>query len=125
MNEDTYNYDEDKEEKEYEIVKDEISQIASNMNNTSADPADLRDIFLTAEREYVYSLLGDEKLRSTISELNEHSSDALFDEAKWIIDGVENGLFSDEEMESVEARLIVILAAIRDLVLVKTRTLRR
>jgi len=106
-----------------DYIEEIISSITSRNDNISADAENLRDAFLTAEKEYVAQLLKEYEMRELISFCNENSSDTLFQAAKEIVENVENGLIPEEKMESVEKKLIVLLAAIKDKVLIKELTL--
>ncbi len=88
-------------------------------NNMSAEASYLRDTFLTAEKEYVLFLLKDKKIRNLIGELNKYDGKELFRTAQKLVNDVEMGLIPEEQMETVEKQLIVLLAAIRDLTLRK------
>ena len=125
MDEEVYSKREDNdaiEEAKYQYIKEEISNITGNMNNIDEDPAYLRDIFLKTESDYVHSLIQDYSMQGLIAEINEYSSDELFKVAQGIVDSVENGEVPEEQMEQVEKKLIVVLAAIKDLIHVRVKT---
>ena len=89
-------------------------------DNTNSEVAHLRDVYLEAERDYVKYLMQFDEIRKWIYSLNkEYKPNYLFQIAQDLIDRVESGEFSDAEMEKVEIKLIVLLAAIRDKVLLK------
>lgn len=100
-------------------MKDTISMFASNRDNFSDEAAHLRDTYLGAEREYVAELLKDEGMQELIGQVNQMPSDVLFESAKKMVDAVEMGTVPEEQMGLVEKRLIVMLAAIQDRVLLK------
>ena len=82
--------------------------------------AHLRDTFLIAEKDYILKLMKIPEWCRIVREVNETTDcDMLFEQAKKLVDGVENGMFTDEEMPSVETRLTILLAAIQDRVLEK------
>ena len=125
MDEEVYNknkYNDELEEAKYEYLKEEISNITGNMNNVDDAPAHLRDTFLKAESDYVHCLLQDYSMQGLISEINGYSSDELFKVAQGIVDSVENGEVSEEQMEQVEKQLIIVLAAIKDLIHVRVKS---
>ena len=89
-------------------------------DNINGEAAHLRDVFLKAEKEYVKYLLQFDDVKEMIIGLNlSYDPSYLFQIAQNLIDRVEAGEFSDEEMESVERKLTVLLAAIHDKVLIK------
>lgn len=91
-----------------------------NNNNINGEAAHLRDTFLEAEKEYLEYLLKNDSVMNLIRNLNgNYSSDLLFKTAKDLIDRVEAGEFDDEEMKNVEAQITVLLAAIKDKVLMR------
>lgn len=111
------------EEENLKDINDILSSLGSNKENIDGYTAHLRDTFLTAEKEYVGSLLENEEIRDFITEINGYSSEILFKNAQELVDKVEYGLIKDEEMEQVEQKLIILLAAIKDKVLEKKLSL--
>ena len=91
--------------------------------NVDGNIAHLRDTFLLAEKDYIKELIKIPEVIDLIAEIGDYSSDDLFETAQAIIESVEAGEFSDDEMEKIELQLTVILAAIRDKVLIKELTL--
>lgn len=86
-------------------------------NNLDAEASHLRDTFFNAEREYVLHLLKNPTIREMIIDLNVNfngNSKPLFEEAQKLIDDVDYGKIADEDMEKVEQKLTVLLAAIQD-----------
>lgn len=108
----------------HDDLKDTISMYASNRDNYSDEAARLRDTYLGAEREYVTELLKDESMQELIGQVNQMPSDILFESAKKMVDAVELGTVPEDQMGIVEKRLIVMLAAIQDRVLLKDLVLR-
>ena len=100
-------------------MKETISDITPYKGNVDGNIAHLRDTYLSAERDYVSELLKSEGMRDLISEINAETPDRLFAMAQSIVDKVEMGLISDEQMEKTEQQLTVLLAAIQDKVLLK------
>lgn len=91
-----------------------------NYDNVNGEAAHLRDVYLEAEKEYVKYLMQFKEIKELVIELNkEYKPSYLFQLAQDLIDKVEAGEFSDEEMESVERKLTVLLAAIHDKILLK------
>lgn len=108
--------------KEVEI---EIDRLDLYDNNTSGRNAELRDTYLEAEREYVLELLKSEEIRKLIKEYNFEDSDKLFEAAQKIMFEVENNLIPYDKMEQIEQVLTILLASIKDKVLVKKLELYR
>ena len=90
--------------------------VSDNMNNSVSH---LRDTYLMAEKEYIKELIKDDRVIELIRDFNQLGSDVLFQLAQDLVTKVENNEFSYEEMELVEKKLIVLLAAIKDKVLIK------
>lgn len=104
---------------ERELI-DTINSMDLQHNNISNEPAHLRDTFLDSEKEYVLHLLQDESLKDFIININRcHNADELLYIAQDLVDQVENNLIPYEKMDQVEKKLTVLLAAIRDRVLMK------
>ena len=101
-----------------------ISSITPNKGNVDGNISHLRDTFLEAEREYVLELLKSEGVRSLITEINEFTPEKLFAISKKLVDDIELGLVPDDQMELMEQRLTVMLAAIQDKQLIKELTFR-
>lgn len=101
-------------------LRDTINSMDLQHNNISNEPAYLRDAFLDSEKEYVLYLLQDEELKNFIVDINRcHNADELLYIAQDLVDQVENNLIPYEKMDQVEKKLTVLLAAIRDRVLMK------
>jgi len=91
-----------------------------NYDNVNGEAAHLRDVYLEAEKEYVKYLMQFDEVKEMVIGLNHaYNPSYLFQVAQNLIDRVEAGEFSDEEMESVERKLTVLLAAIHDKILLK------
>lgn len=89
-------------------------------DNVNEEAAHLRDVYLSAEKDYVKFLMQFEEVKELIVGLNHnYSSSYLFELAQGLIKKVEVGEFSEEEMEKVERKLIFLLAAIQDKMLIK------
>lgn len=90
-------------------------------DNLDADVSYLRDTFLTAERDYVIHLIEtSSEIRNLILEFNSNfTSESLFKKAKELIDLIDYGQISEKEMNMIEKKLIVILAAIQDKTLIE------
>lgn len=103
-----------------ESLRDTIDSMDLEHNNISGVSAHLRDTFLELEKEYVLSLLQDESLKDIIIDINRcHNAEDLLYIAQDLVDKVENNLIPYEEMETVEKKLTILLAAIKDKVLIK------
>jgi len=87
--------------------------------NVSGDIAHLRDTFLRAEYDYLKALLQVESNRDFIFSALDYPPDLLFQEAQKRIDKIENGEVIESELERVEAEITLLLASIKDKVLVK------
>lgn len=86
-----------------------------NYENMNPEASYLRDAYLEAEKDYVKELLKQDAVREMIEDLNNYyDANTLYNVAKSLTDRVESGLASDEEMEEIELKLIVVLAAIKD-----------
>lgn len=105
-------------------LTEDISSITSNRDNMDVRASHLRDVYLTAEREYVAELLRDPKMRELVAEVNQQPSDLLFATAQKLVDDIDSGLVPDEKMEFAEKKLTVLLASIQDRVLYKDLVLR-
>lgn len=91
-----------------------------NYDNINSNAAHLRDVYLEAEKNYVEYLMQFDHIKELVASINrEYNSNYLFEIAQKLIDRVEAGEFSDEEMKEVEGELIVLLAAIHDKILIK------
>ena len=88
-------------------------------DNMSAEIAHLRDTFLSAESEYITKLSEFPEWRSIVEEANLLGADELFAQAKGLVDGVEAGMFTDEQMSKVEIKLTILLSAIEDKIKIK------
>ncbi len=104
--------------KEQEL-KENLSALTTSRHNIDGDLANLRDTFLHAERAYVFELLKDDKIQELIYTINSYNTSEIAKEAQKLIDKVENGEISEEQMEIVEKQIIVLLAAIQDKILIK------
>lgn len=100
-------------------MQEVISEITPYKGNVDGNIAYLRDVYLSAEREYVTELLKSDGMRELIEQVNSESPDKLFAIAQDIVDKVEMGMIPDEQMERTEKQLTVLLAAIQDKVLSK------
>ena len=106
---------------ERELI-DAINSMDLQHNNISNEAAHLRDTFLDSEKEYVLSLLQDESLKDFIININRcHNADELLYIAQDLVDKVENNLIPYEKMDQVEKKLVILLSAIRDKVLIKVK----
>lgn len=103
-------------------LDDTIDSMELEHNNISGVSAHLRDAFLESEKEYVLSLLQDESLKDIIIDINRcHNAEDLLLIAQEFVDKVENNLIPYEEMETIEKKLTILLAAIKDKVLVNVK----
>ncbi len=85
--------------------------------------ANLKETFLTAEREYILELMEQRDIIKLIKETKNYNTELLFEAAHTIITEIESGNVPDEQMEYMEQRLIIILASIQDKALIKNETL--
>jgi len=103
-------------------LKEAIDSMNLEQNNSYEEPAHLRETFFDSEKEYVTLLLQDESIKDFIIEINGcHNIDEIFGLAQDLVYQVENNLIPYEQMELVEKKLTVLLAAIRDRFLVKVK----
>ena len=103
-------------------LKNTIDSMQLDQNNISGEFADLRDTFLDAEKEYVLSLLKDESLKDFVISINKfYNINDLVKIVQDLVEKVENNLIPYEEMEKVENKIIILLAAIKDKILVKVK----
>ena len=100
-------------------VEEELSTLNLSDNNIAGRIAHLRDTFISAEKEYVLELLKEETVRQMINDVNWYKSEEIFAAAQDLVEKVENNLIPYEQMEKVEIKLVILLAAIKDKVLVK------
>lgn len=85
-------------------------------NNVNGKIAFLRDTFLDAEKEYLEELIKQPEYRDFIEHLNRHNSESLCLEAVKRITDIETGKVKEEDLESVETEITLLLASIQDLV---------
>lgn len=102
-----------------EHLQKQISPLGSNRENVNPNASNLRDTYLEAEREYVAELLQNESMRRLVEEINQLPSESLFAAAQKLVDDVEMGLIPEEQMERTEQQLTIMLAAIKDKILLK------
>ena len=102
-----------------EKLEDSISSLELSDNNTNVEAAHLRDIYLEAENAYILRLLEYDEVKKMIREVNLFDGSQILKKVEEIIYQVENNLISYDDMENVEIKLTVLLAAIKDKVLVK------
>lgn len=102
-------------------VKEILSDITPNKSNVDKDVSYLRDVYLDAEKEYITELLKDEEIRNLIYKVNIdfENPEELFSVAQDLVYKVEMGLVPDDEMETTEQIITVLLAAIQDKVIIK------
>ena len=112
----------------------------ANQGNVSGEIARYRDIFLTAEKDYVVKLLEDENIQSYFQDnLVNADSEALFEEFKKIESQLEFGEletpeerkqmenmspeerddFHSRKLSVAEGKMVLLMAAIRDKELIK------
>lgn len=90
-------------------------------NNVNGEIARKRDIFLEAEKEYLDELKKDPKNLEFIVRLNKFNALDLSKEADRMINWIENGEVSAENLEKIEAEIVLIYAAIEDKIKEKVR----
>jgi len=84
-------------------------------NNISGEKSHVRDSFFDSkEEQYFKKLLSDPKERRLHSKLLKENVDKLYAKACNLIDRVEQGEFTEEEMVNVERAIAHCLAAIED-----------
>ena len=90
-------------------------------NNMNGDIAFFRDTFLTAEKEYLEELKKQPECKKFIKDMNRYDSKKLSLEAVRRVSDIETGRVKEEDLESVEAEITLLLAAIQDCVREKVK----
>ena len=85
-------------------------------NNINGKIAFLRDKFLEAEKEYLDELMEQPKWKNYVEALNKLDARQLALHALKRMECIENGQVKDNDLESVETEITLILAAIQDFV---------
>ena len=100
--------------------ENEFKPLTSSHGNISGEIENLRNTFLNAEYEYLIFLLRNERNRKLLMYINQNiSSEGLYKLAKERIDQIEHGEVKEEDFETVEGQITLLLAAIQDKVLIK------
>ena len=94
-----------------------LNLLCDNKENVNGNIAHCRDTYLISENDYLNDTLKDENTRNLIRELNQMPSDLLYEEAEELIYNVENNLIPEDEMNSTELKLLVLLGSIQDKIL--------
>lgn len=94
------------------IVKNYL--VSLRENNINSDISYIRDTFLSSEMDYLKEILSNYKNRDYIKNLNKFSSDALIDAAIKLMDNIDSGVYSKDELEKIEKDIILYLSAIID-----------
>ena len=94
------------------IVKNYLVNLKEN--NINSNISYVRDVFLEAESDYLKKILQDYNAREYIKSLNKFSSDALIDAAIKLMNNIDSGVYSKDELEKIEKDIILYLAAIID-----------
>lgn len=97
---------------EMNIVKNYL--VSLRENNINSDISYIRDTFLSSEMDYLKEILSNYKNRDYIKNLNKFSSDALIDAAIKLMDNIDSGVYSKDELEKIEKDIILYLSAIID-----------
>lgn len=94
------------------IVKNYL--VSLKENNINSNIGYIRDTFLSSEMDYLKEILSSSKNRDYIKNLNKFSSDALIDAAIKLMDNIDSGVYSKDELEKIEKDIILYLSAIID-----------
>lgn len=99
--------------------------MATGGNNSNMNATELRESFFASEeeREYFERLMQDPEERKVHAKLLSKSAKELYEKALSLIQRVETGEFSAEEMAGVEYTIAHCLAAIEDIYMVLEREL--
>ena len=97
---------------EMNIVKNYL--VSLRENNINSDISYIRDTFLSSEMDFLKEILSNYKNRDYIKNLNKFSSDALIDSAIKLMDNIDSGVYSKDELEKIEKDIILYLSAIID-----------
>jgi hypothetical protein len=93
--------------------------LTSAHGNVDGEIAHLRDTFLKAEYDYLKALIQVPKNRDFVVNALGYPPDLLYDEAQKRIDSIENGEVEESKLETVEAEITLLLASIKDKILLK------
>lgn len=104
---------------EMNIVKNYL--VSLRENNINSDISYIRDTFLSSEMDYLKEILSNCKNRDYIKNLNKFSSDALIDATIKLMDNIDSGVYSKDELEKIEKDIILYLSAIIDKQEVKSK----
>ena len=83
-------------------------------NNLDGKIAYLRDTFLKAQKEYLDELMKQSEWKKYVEALNKLDAKKLAVFALRRIESIENGEVKEEDLESVETEITLVLAAIQD-----------